>query len=158
MHVQSYGLLTMALWGRKWLDNILQMRTMTIRKTYKLTQVHIAGESRVETHPSWGSRQGDHVLPPTPGLPPQWVVYVRSTGNHERIWMGDQGIWFLPDTDFSGGAVVKNPSANAGDARDVGSIPGLGRSPGVGNGNPLQYSSWKIPWREEPGGLQSMGP
>ena len=37
--------------------------------------------------------------------------------------------------------VVKNMLANAGDARDVGSIPGLGRSPGVGNGNQLQYSS-----------------
>ena len=41
---------------------------------------------------------------------------------------------------FLGGAVVKNPCANAGDERDVGSIPGLGRSPGVGNGNPLWYS------------------
>ena len=38
---------------------------------------------------------------------------------------------------FPGGSVVKNPPANAGDA---GSIPGSGRSPGVGNGNPLQYS------------------
>ena len=37
--------------------------------------------------------------------------------------------------------VVKNLPANAGDARDVGLIPGLGRSPGEGNGNPLQYSS-----------------
>ena len=36
--------------------------------------------------------------------------------------------------------MVKNLSANAGDARDVGSIPGLGRSPGEGKGNPLQYS------------------
>ena len=36
--------------------------------------------------------------------------------------------------------VVKNPPANAGDARDVGLIPGSGRSPGVGNGNPFQYS------------------
>ena len=36
--------------------------------------------------------------------------------------------------------MVKNPLANAGNARDAGSIPGLGRSPGVGNGNPLQYS------------------
>ena len=36
--------------------------------------------------------------------------------------------------------VVKNPSANAGDARNMGSIPGLGRFPGAGNGNPLQYS------------------
>ena len=37
--------------------------------------------------------------------------------------------------------VVKNPPANAGDAGDVGSVPGSGRSAGVGNGNPLQYSS-----------------
>ena len=36
--------------------------------------------------------------------------------------------------------VVKNPPANVGDARDAGSIPRLGRSPGVGNGNLLQYS------------------
>ena len=36
--------------------------------------------------------------------------------------------------------MVKNPSANAGDTEDVGSIPGLGRSPGGGNGNPLHYS------------------
>ena len=36
--------------------------------------------------------------------------------------------------------VVKNPPANAGDKRNVGSIPGLGRFPGGGNSNPLQYS------------------
>ena len=36
--------------------------------------------------------------------------------------------------------MVKNLPANAGDIRDVGSIPGLGRSPGEGNGNPLLYS------------------
>ena len=36
--------------------------------------------------------------------------------------------------------MVKNPPANAGDIRDVGSIPGLGRPPGGGHGNPLQYS------------------
>ena len=37
--------------------------------------------------------------------------------------------------------MVKNLSANSEDAGDTDSIPGLGRSPGVGNGNPLQYSS-----------------
>ena len=36
--------------------------------------------------------------------------------------------------------MVKNPPSTAGDARDVGSVPGSGRSPGEGNGNPLQYS------------------
>ena len=41
---------------------------------------------------------------------------------------------------FPGGTVVKNQPANAGDARDTGSIPGSGRSPGEGNGHLLQYS------------------
>ena len=36
--------------------------------------------------------------------------------------------------------VVKNSPANAGDIRDIGSVPGLGGSPGGGHGNPLQYS------------------
>ena len=41
---------------------------------------------------------------------------------------------------FTGGALVKNLPASAGDTRDATSIPGWGRSPGMGNGNPLQYS------------------
>ena len=41
---------------------------------------------------------------------------------------------------FPGGTVVKNPPANAGDARSVGSVPGSKRPPGVGTGNPFQYS------------------
>ena len=49
-------------------------------------------------------------------------------------------IWSLP-----GGTVVKNTSANAGDTRDTGLIPGLGRSPEEGNGNPLQYSCLENP-------------
>ena len=53
--------------------------------------------------------------------------------------------------------VVKNLHANAGDIRDVGSIPGLGRSPGGGHTNPLHYSCLENPWTEELGGLQSMG-
>ena len=47
------------------------------------------------------------------------------------------------------GAVVKNSPANSGDARDMGSIPGLGRSPGVENGNPLQYSCLGNPMDRE---------
>ena len=54
--------------------------------------------------------------------------------------------------------MVKNPPATLGDAGNKGPIPeSEGRSPGVGNSNPLQYSCWKIPWMEESGGLQSMG-
>ena len=41
--------------------------------------------------------------------------------------------------------VVKSPPVNAGDVRDTGLIPGSGRSPGNGNGNPLQYSYLENP-------------
>ena len=44
-----------------------------------------------------------------------------------------------------GGSVVKNPPAKTGNTRDEGSIPGSGRCPGVGNGNPLQYSCLENP-------------
>ena len=55
---------------------------------------------------------------------------------------------------FPGGSEVKASDCNEG---DLGSIPGLGRSPGEGNGNPLQYSYLENPMAEEPGGLQSLG-
>ena len=58
---------------------------------------------------------------------------------------------------FPGGSVVEHLPANAGDAGDVGSIPGSGRSPGGGNGNSLQHSCLeKIPWIEELEGFQFM--
>ena len=56
-----------------------------------------------------------------------------------------------------GGSVVKNPAANAGHTGDLHSIPGSGRSPGGGHGNPLQYSclgnpldrgAWQAPAHE----------
>ena len=61
--------------------------------------------------PSWGSQRPCH-------------------GLEGPTWFG-----------FPGGSVVKNPLSNSGDTRDPGSIPGLGRSPGVGNANPLQKVS-----------------
>ena len=54
---------------------------------------------------------------------------IRRLGNSQVVWLASQ---VTPE--------VKNLPANAGDTRDVGSIPGSGRSPGIGNGNPLQYS------------------
>ena len=54
---------------------------------------------------------------------------------------------------FPGGLATKNPPANIG---DMGLNPGSGRSPRVGNGNPLQYSCLENSRREEPGGLQSV--
>ena len=54
--------------------------------------------------------------------------------------------------------VVKNTSARAGDKRNAGSIPGSGRAPGGGHGNPFQYSCLENPTdREDPQGLQLIG-
>ena len=53
--------------------------------------------------------------------------------------------------------VVKSLPANAGDTRDTGLIPGLGRTPGGGRDTHSSVLAWRIPWTEEPGRLQSMG-
>ena len=53
---------------------------------------------------------------------------------------------------FPGGSVVKCLPTNA---EDVGSTPGLGRSPGIGIGISYSIFAWKIPWRVESGGLES---
>ena len=58
--------------------------------------------------------------------------------------------------------VVKNKTkqnlpANAGDSRDTDSIPGPGRSPGGDMSTHSSILAWRIPWTEEPGGLQAMG-
>ena len=65
---------------------------------------------------------GDKVAAGRPGIPVTKI-------NPPEQWQG-----------FPGGSVVKNLPANARDTGEVGSIPGLERSPGEGNGNPLQYS------------------
>ena len=57
---------------------------------------------------------------------------------------------------FPGGSVGKEPDLNAGDARDTGSIPGSGRSPGGGHGNPLQYSCLENPMDRGAWQLQSI--
>ena len=54
---------------------------------------------------------------------------------------------------FPGGASGKESTCKTGDIRDSGSIPGSGRSPGEGYGNPLQLLAWRVPGTEEPGGL-----
>ena len=53
--------------------------------------------------------------------------------------------------------VVKNPLASAGDLRDEGSIPGLGRSLEESMATHSSILAWRIPWSEESGGLESMG-
>ena len=92
-------------------------------------------------------------------------VGVVGSVHRDRLWVGqafrgksllsDLFSWLWLDLEVGWGSlplrnsqvalVVKNPLANAGDVRDVGSIPPLGRSPGGGLGNPLQYSCLENP-------------
>ena len=73
--------------------------------------------------------------------------------------LGGKSSWFVAGSSWSSqvALAIKNPLANAGDARDAGSIPALGRSPRVGNDDSLQYSCLGNPRIEESGGPQSMG-
>ena len=54
---------------------------------------------------------------------------------------------------FPSGPSGKEPVCQCRRHRDVGSIPGSGRSHKGGHGNPLSMLAWRIPWTEEPGGL-----
>ena len=65
----------------------------------------------------------------------------QGEGKREILFKGCNlsAIKYVPREAFQVVLVVKNPLANAGDARDVGSVPGLGGSSGVRNGNPFQY-------------------
>ena len=69
---------------------------------------------------------------------PNSLVITRTATNPLPTW-GE----VRSEDGFPGGTLVKNPPANAGDVRDAGVILGSGRSPGVGNGTPLQYSCLK---------------
>ena len=73
-----------------------------------------------------------------------------------RPW-GQKGDQRLPGAGAWVALVARNPPVNAGDVRAVGSIPGSGRSPGGGHGNPSSVLAWRLPWTEEPGGLQPTG-
>ena len=78
-----------------------------------------------------------------------WVILMVCVGNFDN----------LPETRaLQVGLVVKNPPVNAGDARDMGSIPEVGRSLEEEMATCSSILAWEIPGTEEPGGLQSMRP
>ena len=74
--------------------------------------------------------------------------------------MGEASSWgFWPGVQvgFPGALVVKNPPTNAGTVRDLGSISGIARSPEEGMATHPSILAWRIPWTEEPGGVQAVG-
>ena len=68
----------------------------------------------------------------------RWEAWIRNSPHLRRMHPADTWISDFWSLSFPGGSAVKYLSS--GDPGDVGSIPGLGRSPGEGNGNPLHYS------------------
>ena len=70
-----------------------------------------------------------------------------------RALQGNEELTWAPQVVL----VVKNPPVNAGDMRDVGSIPGWEKSLVEGMASHSSILAWRIPWTEEPGRLQSMG-
>ena len=88
---------------------------------------------------------------PIPGLLsslelPPTLIPANTIPNFNLFYSADWAPWVV--------LVVKNPAGSAGDIRDLGLIPGLGRSPGGGDGNPLHYSCLENPM--DGGALQSM--
>ena len=118
---------------------------LRVHQTQALTLRHgLAGPASLcdpglDTQPGWVplSLQRLSVPPAETGV---WV-----DGGSEKVVCELQGRTLLLSSKYPGGGasqealVVKNPPASAGDIKDAGSIPGSGRPPGVGHGNPLQY-------------------
>ena len=130
--LQSMGSLRV---GHSWATSLSLFTFMHWRRKWQPTPVFLPGESQGR----W--RLG--------GLPP---VGLHRVGHD----------WSDLAAEAAAGAsqvalVVKNPPANAGDRRDTGSVPGSGRSPGGGHGNPLQYSCLENSITREAWQLYSVG-
>ena len=94
----------------------------------------------------WGCKETDMT---------EWLNWLNSQIEKSLSSVLGNSLWsynYMPC--FPGSSAVKNLPFNA---RDSGSIPGLGRSPGEGNGNPFRILACRAPWTEEPGRLQSIG-
>ena len=96
-----------------------------------------------------------------------WLYGHESVNSGSWWWTGRPGVLRFMGSRRAGhdwatelnwhDAIGKEPTCQCSRHKDVSSIPGWGRSSGEGNGNPLQFLAWRIPWTEEPGRLQSMG-
>ena len=100
-------------------------------------------------HSHWTRKETEAGLEWGIGLPAAWHVGGQGGGVYLQIWLLPTSTVGLPQWPSG-----KEAAYNAG---DVGSIPGSGRSPEGGHGNPVQYSCLENPCRQQPGGLWSMG-
>ena len=109
------------------------------------THVHCVGDAIQPSHPLLSPSPPALNLSQHQGLF-KWVSSPHQVAETVSLLLAKS--WGFP-----GGSVVKNMPAKVGDS---GLISESERSPGEGNGNPLQYSSWRTSWTEAPGGPQSM--
>ena len=87
-------------------------------------------------------------------LIPNVILFLNHYATHLKVYIY---ISVYIYDGFPGWLSGKQSACNAEATGATGLIPGLGRSIGRGNGNPLQYSCLRIPWTEEPVVLQSIG-
>ena len=119
--------------------------TLPWRRRWKPAPVFLPGkfhgQRSLVVYSPWGHKESD-------------TTDCMSTHTDTRFTVKERIISFPLILALPNDSDSKESACNAGDQN---SIPGSGRYPGERNGNPLQYSSLKIPWTEEPGGLQSTG-
>ena len=111
-----------------------------------MVSAHPLGSEYLEKGSTSGTFACDvqgYLSPPTRKLSSHWLVEKWSS-----VCIG---------LSFLSGSGVKNLPAKAGDTGDAGSISGSGRSPREGMATHSSILAWRIPWTEDPGGLQSMG-
>ena len=134
-------------------DNYITMWTRLLVDNLRPSLCTCVGLGNLLDHKNEGVEVGCFAFHPVRAHPPnsswsQMVSRKLVAAGQPNTYQSPGLPWWLSGKEFT---------CKAGDAGDVGSIPGAGRSPGGGNGNLLQYFCWKIPWTEDPGGLQSMG-
>ena len=113
----------------------LMQRTDSLEKTLMLGKI----EGRRRRGQRMRRLDGIEIFDPRTGGTPGFISSSKASHSRNKAKVGFQE---MREGDFPGGSVGKESSCSVG---DLGSIPGLGRSPGEGNGNPLQYSCLENP-------------
>ena len=138
-------------WERMWTQTLVHRRNMMWRETWKRWLTPNQGE-RPRKDPSLT------VLKRNEPCQHLNLRFLASRSVRKYIFVV-YTIHFYGDLVWTSQVVlvVKNKPANAGDTGDTSLVPGLGRSPGGGHGNPPSILAWRIPWTKKSGGLQFTG-